>query len=128
MTVYVETDFLLALAKDTDWLQDSAEDALVEYDVETSPFSYLELLLARERYEFDYVPLVANLLELVPVQNEEEKQVVLKAVSYYNEGMTAFDAFHAATAETRGMDVLSSEKDYEDSEVSRVPLEPDHEK
>ncbi|MFC6754492.1 PIN domain-containing protein [Halorubrum tibetense] len=127
MTVYVETDFLLALAKDTDWLQSSAEDVLVEYNVETSPFSYLELLLARERHEFDYVPLVANLLELVPVQNEEEKQIVLKAVNYYDEGMTPFDAFHAATAETRGMGVLSSEKDYEEIEVERVPLEPTHE-
>ena len=124
MTVYVETDFLLALAKDSGWLQGSAEGALVEYDIETAPFSYLELLLARERYEFDYVPLVANLLELVPVRNEEEKQVVLKAVNYYDEGMTPFDAFHAATAETRGMDVLSSEKDYEEIEVERVPLEP----
>jgi predicted nucleic acid-binding protein len=124
MTVYVETDFLLALTKDSDWLQGSAEEALDEYEVETSPVSYLELVLARERYEFDYVPLVANLLELVPVRDEEEKQVVLKAVNYYDEGMTPFDAFHAATAETRGMDVLSSEKDYEDIEVSRVPLEP----
>lgn len=124
MTVYVETDFLLALAKDSDWLQQSAEEALDEYDVETSAFSYLELLLARERYEFDYVPLVANLLELVPVRNEEERQIVLKAVNYYDEGMTAFDAFHAATAETRTLNVLSSEKDYEDIEVERVPLEP----
>ena len=124
MTVYVETDFLLALIKDSDWLQGSVEEALDEYEVETSLFSYLELLLARERYEFDYVPLVANLLELVPVQDEEEKQVVLKAVNYYDEGMTSFDAFHAATTETRGMNVLSSEKDYEDIEVARVPLEP----
>lgn len=124
MTVYVETDFLLALAKDSDWLQQSAEEALDEYDVETSAFSYLELLLARERYEFDYVPLVANLLELVPVRNEEERQIVLKSVNYYGEGMTAFDAFHAATAETRTLNVLSSEKDYKDIEVERVPLEP----
>ena len=124
MTVYVETDFLLALAKDTDWLQESAEAALDEHEVETSALSYLELVLARERYEFDYVPLVANLLELVPVRDEEEKQVVLKAVNYYEEGMTPFDAFHAATAETRRLDVLSSEKDYETVEVSRVPLEP----
>ena len=124
MTVYVETDFLLALAKDTDWLQESAEAALGEYEVETSTFSYLELVLARERYEFDYVPLVANLLELVPVRDKEEKQVVLKAVNYYEEGMTPFDAFHAATAETRRLDVLSSEKDYEGIEVERVPLEP----
>ncbi len=124
MTVYVETDFLLALAKDSDRLQQPAENALVEYDVETSAFSYLELLLARERYEFDYVPLVANLLELVPVRDDEERQIVLKAVNYYDEGMTAFDAFHAATAETRGTNVLSSEKDYEDIEVERVPFEP----
>ncbi|WP_251344017.1 PIN domain-containing protein [Haloplanus halophilus] len=124
MTVYVETDFLLALAKDTDWLQESAEAALDEHEVETSALSYLELVLARERYEFDYVPLVANLLELVPVRDEEEKQVVLKAINYYEEGMTPFDAFHAATAETRGMDALSSEKDYDGIEVERVPLEP----
>ena len=124
MTVYVETDFLLALAKDSDWLQGPAEDALETYEVETSAFSYLELVLARERYEFDYVPLVANLLELVPVRDEEEKQVVLKAVNYYKEGMTPFDAFHAATVETRSMDVLSSEKDYENIEVARIPLEP----
>ncbi|WP_336361538.1 PIN domain-containing protein [Haladaptatus sp. ZSTT2] len=124
MTVYVETDFLLALAKDSDWLQGSAEEALDTYEVETSAFSYLELVLARERYEFDFVPLVANLLELVPVQNEQEKQIVLKGVNYYDEGMTPFDAFHAATAETRGLDVLSSEKDYEDIDVNRLPLEP----
>jgi len=114
MTVYVETDFLFALAKDSDWLQQSAADALDEYTVETSAFSYLELLLARERHEFDYVPLVANLLELVPVRDNEEQQIVLKAVSYYDEGMTAFDAFHAATAETRGTNLLSSVKEYED--------------
>jgi len=124
MTVYVKTDFLLALANDSDWLQQSAEEALDEYDVETSAFSYLELLLAWERYEFEYVPLMENLLELVPVRDEEERQIVLKAVNHYDEGMTAFDAFHAATAETRTLNVLSSEKDYEDIEVGRVPLEP----
>lgn len=124
MTVYVETDFLLALAKDTDWLQASAENALETYDVEASAFAYLELILARERYEFDYVPLVANLLELVPVRDDEEKQIVLKAVNYYEDGTTPFDAFHAATAETRGTAVLSSEQDYENIEVERIPLEP----
>ena len=127
MTVYVETDFLLALATDSDWLQASAEEALETHDVETSVFSYLELVLARERYEFDYVPLVANLLELVPVRDEEEKQIVLKAANYYDEGMIPFDAFHAATAETRGLDVLSSEKDYKDIEMARVPREPSDE-
>lgn len=102
MTVCVETDFLLTLAKDSDWLQGAAEEALGEHEVETSAFSCLELVLARERHEFDYVPLVANLVG--PLRDEEEKQVVLRAVNYHDEGMTPFEAFHAATAETRGTD------------------------
>lgn len=127
MTVYVESDFLIALAKESDWLQAEAENALEERDVETSAFAYLEILLARERYEFDYLPLIANLLELVPVRDDEEQQVVLKAVNYYADGMTPFDAFHAATAETRGRAVLSSEQDYDEIDVERLPLEPQSE-
>lgn len=127
MTVYVESDFLIALVKDSDWFQAEAENALEEYDVETSAFAYLEILLARERYEFDDVPLIANLLELVPVRDDEERQIVLKAVNYYADGMTPFDAFHAATAETREQAVLSSERDYDEISVERVPLEPQNE-
>lgn len=59
--------------------------------------------------------------------DDEEKQAVLKATNYYEEGMTPFDAFHAATAETRSLDWLSAEGDYEDIEVSRIPLEPTRE-
>lgn len=124
MTVYVESDFLITLAKGSDWLQAEAENALAEHDVETSAFAYLEILLARERYEFDYVPLIANLLELAPVRDTEEHQIVLKAVNYYADGMTPFDAFHAATAETRERVVLSSEQDYDTINVERLPLEP----
>jgi hypothetical protein len=45
MTTYVETDYLLALAKGSDWLKDRAEAELEEHDVVTSPYSYLEILL-----------------------------------------------------------------------------------
>jgi predicted nucleic acid-binding protein len=127
MTVYVESDFLIALVNDSDWLQAEAENALADHDVETSAFAYLEILLGRERYEFDYVPLIANLLELVPVRDDEERQIVLKAVNYYADGMTPFDAFHAATAETRERAVLSSEQDYDEIGVERLPLEPQSE-
>lgn len=124
MTAYVETDFLLALAKDSDWLKNQAEDALEEYDVVTSPYAYLELLLIRERTEFDYVKLVSNMLELVPVRSESEYQTVLKAVNYFEDGMTAFDSFHAATADNKGVPILGSDKAYEDVDAERIPLEP----
>lgn len=67
---------------------------------------------------------MSNLLELVAVRDEEEKQGVLRARNYDDGGMAPFDAFYAATAETRGMDVFSSARDYEYIEVERVPLEP----
>lgn len=125
MTVFVETDFLLAISKDDDWLQERAEEALTDRDVVTSPFVYLELLIVLERHQFDYVRLFANLLDIVPVSNEKEQQVVLKAVAYFEDGMTPFDSFHAATAETRGFSILSSDKAYGDIDADRVPLEPD---
>ncbi|WP_254542933.1 PIN domain-containing protein [Halomarina pelagica] len=124
MTVFVETDFLLAIAKDDDWLQERAEDVLDEREVVTSPFAYLELLLVLERHQFNYVRLFANLLDVVPVGDENEQQVVLKAVAYFEDGMTPFDSFHAATAETRSLPLLSLDKAYEDVDPERLPLEP----
>ena len=125
MTVLAEADFLLAIAKDDDWLQERAEEALDGREVVISPFAYLELLIVLERHQFDYVRLFANLLDVVPVGNEEEQQVVLKAVAYFEDGMTPFDSFHAATAETRGLSILSSDKAYGDVDAQRLPLEPD---
>ena len=127
MTVFVETDFLLAIAKDDDWLQERSEDVLDEREVVTSPFAYLELLIVLERHQFDYVRLFANLLDVVPVGSEDEQQIVLKAVAYFEDGMTPFDAFHAATAETRGLPSLSSDKAYDDVDPERRPLEPKRE-
>jgi len=124
MTAYVETDYLLALAKDADWLKDRAEEALNEHDVVTSTYSYLEVLLISERHDLDYIKLFSNMLEVVPVETDTERQIVLKDVKYFEEGMTAFDSFHAATAETRGHPILSSDKAYEDVDPERLPLEP----
>lgn len=106
-TVYVETDFLLAITTDSDWHQLSVEEVLETYEVETSAFSYLEIILAHAQHDFDCASLVTNLLELVPVQDEQEKQAILKTVIYYERGMTPLDAFHAATADAREMDMLS---------------------
>ena len=125
MTVFVETDFLLAIAKDDDWLQERAEEILNDREVVTTPFAYLELLIVLEHHQFDSVRLFANLLDIVPVGNEEEQQVVLKAVAYFEDGMTPFDSFHAATAETRGLSILSSDAAYGDVDAERLPLEPD---
>lgn len=125
MTVYVETDFLVALAKDDDWLQERAETLLERRDVVTDAFAYLELCFVIEDRELDHVRLFANLLDVVPVADDRDRQVVLKAAGYVEEGMTPFDAFHAATAETDGRSILSSDGAYDAVDPERVPLEPE---
>ncbi|MFB6234239.1 MAG: PIN domain-containing protein [Halopenitus sp.] len=124
MTTYVETDFLLALTGDADWLTDGAKDTLEEHDVVTSSAAYLELLLIRDRHEVEYVTLFANMLELVPVGSEEERQIVLKSAKYFEAGLTAFDAFHVATAEARGAPVLGSDTT-DDVDSERISLDSD---
>ena len=127
--MYVEADFLLALAKANDWLQPRAMEALDEYEyLETSILSFAELLLISDRFAFDRTRAVANLLELVSLKPESDQQIVLKAATYQDEhGATTFDALNAAIAETRDQPVLSSEQFYDEIGIERVPLEPSEE-
>jgi predicted nucleic acid-binding protein len=124
--VYVETDFLIALAKDSDPLKEDTEDVLRDEDVEvsTSILAYAEFLLLADRYDIERVRAVSNLLDMVPVVPEEHSQAVLKAAKYQEEhGMTTFDSLHAGLAEARGARILSSEQDYDALDIERVPLE-----
>lgn len=126
--VYVETNFLLALAKESDWLKEEAERALQEQEVATSVLAYAELLFLVENYDIDRVRAISNLVDLVPVIPEEHSQGVLKAVQYQDKhGMTNFDALHAGMIDTWDTPVLGSEQDYDDLDIDRIPLEPDSE-
>lgn len=126
--MYVETDFLLALAKQSDWLQENAVAALEEYEVTTSIVAYAEFLLLAEDYDIDRVRAVADLLDLVPVEPERHQQAILKAVTYQDEyDMTTFDAIHAGIAEMRDVRLFGSDRQYDALDVLRVALEPDEE-
>lgn len=132
--MYVETDFLTALVKDEDWLREPALRALEERDdVHTSLLAYAEVLVLfydRETaaYEIDAPRAIANLLELVPIVPEEHEDAVLAAASFLDEyQLTPFDALHAGIAATGEGSVLSSEKDYDEVGLDRIPLEPNSE-
>lgn len=129
--MYVETDFLVALVKDDDWLADAAVAALDEYDVHTSVLAYAELLVLlydrdRGEYDVDVPRATTNLLELVPVEPPAHEDVVLAAAAFLEEeSLTPFDALHAGMAAASDERVLSTERDYDDVGVERVPLGPD---
>lgn len=130
--MYVETDFLVALVKDDDWLGEAAVDALAEHDdIHTSILAYAELLVLfydrdRSSYDIDVPRAVANLLDLVPVVPERHEDAVLAAAAFVEEyGLTPFDALHAGVAATGDGTVLSSERDYDTVGLDRTPLGPE---
>ena len=130
--MYVETDFLTALVKDDDWLQDAAIRALEERDdIHTSILAYAEILVLfydREAaaYDIDAPRAITNLLELVPIQPKEHEDAVLAAAAFIDEDdLTPFDALHAGIVTTGENRVLSTEQDYETVGLNRTPLEPE---
>ena len=130
--MYVENDFLMALVKQEDWLQEPAHRALEEYDdIHTSIAAYTEfLVLAYDQdtgeYQIDVGRALADLIEQIPVRPEVHEQAVLTAAVLADDhGFTPFDAIHGGVAISTGQPVLTSERDYDDIGVDRVPLEKD---
>lgn len=130
--MYVETDFLVALAKEDDGLQDAAVGSLETHDdVHTSILSYAELLVLfydrdGSSYDVDVPRAVTNLLELVPIEPDEHEEAVLAAAAFLEEyDLTPFDALHAGMVSTGEGRVLSSEQAYDAIGLDRTPLAPD---
>jgi len=119
--MYAETDFLLALIKEDDWLSESAEEVYEEHKDKlwTSPYTLLELALVAYREGWNVLRVVAATKELVEIRGDTED--ILAAASYVEDhGFTPFDALHLVKS---GDDaVVSSDSDY-DGFSERVRLE-----
>jgi bifunctional ADP-heptose synthase (sugar kinase/adenylyltransferase) len=118
--MYAETDFLLALIKDEDWLGDAAETVYREHRDElwTSQFSLIELLMVAYREERNTERVVANAAALVDVRGDVDT-VVAAATYVENDGFTPFDALHLV--ESNGDTIVSSDDTYE-GVTSRLDL------
>jgi predicted nucleic acid-binding protein len=118
--MYAETDFLLALIKDEDWLGEPAERVYREHREElwTSRLTLIELLLVAYREDRDTERVVANAADLVTVRRDVES--VLAAATYVEDhGFTPFDALHLVAAD--GDTIVSSDDAY-DSFAPRYDL------
>lgn len=118
--MYTDTDFWVALLKDDEWLAERAEARLDEYhgDLQVSLATFIELFLIESRYEFDREQATLAIFELADETVDED--LVFQASAYIDEGLTTFDAFHAALA---GATILSSDRAYDSIGIDRVPLE-----
>ncbi|WP_226041732.1 PIN domain-containing protein [Natrinema sp. DC36] len=111
--MYAETDFLLALIKDDDWLGEAAESMYQEHRDElwTSQFTLIELLMVAYREERDTERVVSNAANLVEVRGDME--TVITAATYVEDHeFTPFDALHLV--ESNGDSIVSSDDTYED--------------
>ena len=110
--MYAETDFLLALIKDEDWLGSAAEAVYRDHRDElwTSQFALIELLMIAYRENRDTERVVANATELVEVRGDAET-VVAAATYVEDHGFTPFDALHLV--ESDGDIIVSSDEAYE---------------
>ncbi len=118
--MYAETDFLLALVKDDDWLGAAAETVYRERRDElwTAQFTLIELLLVAYREDRDTERVVSNAADLVEVRGDVET-VVTVATYVEDHGFTPFDALHFV--ESNGDTIVSSDDMHEDV-TSRLDL------
>jgi len=119
--MYADTDFLLAVIKEEDWLQSSAQETLEEHrgDITTSAIAVLEtLLVLRRRGIGEPDAIVQDILEIAePLHVSDE--TLFHAAFYMDEGATPFDAFHAALADGA---VISSDAVYSGLGVDQIDL------
>ena len=120
--MYADTDFWLAILKDDDWLAGRAEERLSEYrdDLKVSLATFIELFLVEERFAFDRDQATLSILELADA--DVHADAVFQASEYVDDGLSTYDAFHAALA---GEAILSSDTAYDSIPIERIPLEPE---
>ena len=96
--IYADTDFFLALMKESDWLQTSAKRLLQVHKDKlwTSPVTLIELLLVSAEFSIDPERLMADALELTHIQGGEVKPILITAHYIKSKGVGVFDSLHAA--------------------------------
>lgn len=115
--MYVESDFLLALIKDNDWLKESAEEIYRNNEeLWTSRFTLIELLVVSYREDWNPVRIISNAARLVDIKQDTED---IKAAASYmeEEGFTPFDALHLVASGEE--EIVSSDKDYQEHSETR---------
>mgnify|MGYP002762561227 FL=1 len=119
--MYVETDFVLALIKDDDWLSEKAEKIYREdrEDLWASEYTLLELMLVAYSEDMNVLRVVSETIDLLEVRGDSGR-IESAAVYVEEEGLTPFDAVHLASS--NGEKIVSSDKSY-DKFAERLPLE-----
>ena len=120
--MFADTDFILALIKESDWLKENALEILKKHKgkIKTSVSVMVELALLCKRLKMDTLETFANTLEIIKL-NDADYAICMKAALYTDKhGLNVFDSFHAAFC---GDDqIISSDSAYEKIGIKMVNL------
>jgi predicted nucleic acid-binding protein len=119
---YADTDYVLALAKPSDWLKKRAERLRAEYGdrIYTSTATLMELLIYAKRHDIDPEALIASGCALFSEIRPLTMEHALQAAHHVKEdGLDPLDALHAACAED---EIISSDRAYERAGLRVISL------
>ena len=120
--IYADTDFFLALMKESDWLKQSAEHLLEKHrgQIWTSPITLIELLLVAAEYTLDTERLLVDVLEIAKLEGGEARHYLMAAGLIKEHKVGVFDALHATFCEDSK--IISSDKVFDRLGLERVRL------
>ncbi len=111
--MYAETDFILALIKQNDWLKEPAEKIYQKHrdEIWTSSYTLVEIMMIAYRENKDTLQTLSNIAELIKIKGDKND---IHAAAYYveEEGYTPFDAIHLI--KSKNDPIITSDKTYQD--------------
>ena len=121
--IYADTDFFLALIKESDWLKKPAEALLKKHtgEIWTSPITLIELLLLAKVKDLDPIDVLIDALAIAQLRGGESQLYLLSTHYIKKENVGAFDSLHAASW-GRDCKILSSDKVIDRLGLNRIPL------
>src|SRR3989338_771391 len=120
--MFADTDFILGLLKDSDWLKENAVKILDGYKgkIKTSISVMIEVALICKRLNMDVLNTFAHIFEIIIV-DEKTQEVCLRAALYITKyGLGVFDSFNAAFSINDK--IISSDSVYDTLGLARLNL------
>lgn len=119
---FADTDFLVALIKNDDWLKESASSIYQIYkgQIWTSPSVIIELLFICNRWDLKPEKVVSDIYALIDVRDLELATALLAAHYISEKKATILDSLHAAYAQHDI--IISSDSIYDKLGLERLKL------
>lgn len=122
--VYADTDFIVALTKESDWLKAPAEALLSKHrgQIWISPATLIELMLLAAKMNLDPVQAVRDAMQIARLVGGDPDVFMLAATHVKTKRAGVFDALHAAYC-GQEHPILSSDKVFDRLGLKRIPLD-----